>query len=121
MNGTERTQNDTADEVPYLALTTPERVNPAIFTDYMTEVSEHILATIHETAHAMHDYVDQMVGIMGKTVMDAHTANLQRGKDSLANIQVMEQETEAMEYQMYQYMCRIKQAHDEVFTLVKET
>jgi hypothetical protein len=62
----------------------------------------------------------------------------------LANIQVMEKETgkkrwgdemtndwqpfvlllgglEAMEYQMYQYRCRIKQAHDEVFTQVKET
>jgi hypothetical protein len=92
-----------------LALATPERVNPAIFIDYMTEVSDHIIATIHgkrtrnafyytdthflETAHAMHDYVDQMVELMGKTVMDAHTANLQRGKDSLANIQVMEKET----------------------------
>lgn len=56
---------------------------------FITTLTTHYL----ETAHAMHDYVDQMVGIMGKTVMDAHAANLQRGKDALANIQVMEQET----------------------------
>lgn len=41
----------------------------------------------------MHEWVDQMVGFMAKKAMDAHTENLQRGKDALANIQIMEKET----------------------------